>query len=153
MAQFEVDFSESLSQLAQFQLRIANMGRALDNLETKAEGSNSASTKLLRDMNSEYNKLEKILVGAGEVSHLLVAQRLVPVLAELAPPVEAKERFRQPQVGTKGLLVFLQFRVFLPELLLQKTKLSEPFLAVLDQETAVVFTPVATSLLLASRYQ
>lgn len=65
MAQFEVDFSESLSQLAQFQLRIANMGRALDNLETKAEGSNSASTKLLRDMNSEYNKLEKILVGAG----------------------------------------------------------------------------------------
>ena len=89
----------------------------------------------------------------GEVSHLLVAQRLVPVLAELAPPVEAKERFRQPQVGTKGLLVFLQFRVFLPELLLQKTKLSEPFLAVLDQETAVVFTPVATSLLLASRYQ
>ena len=65
MAQFEVDFSESLSQLAQFQLRIANMGRALDNLETKAEGSNSASTKLLRDMNSEYNKLEKILVSAG----------------------------------------------------------------------------------------
>lgn len=65
MAQFEVDFSESLSQLAQFQLRIANMGRALDNLETKAEGSNSASTKLLRDMNAEYNKLEKILVGAG----------------------------------------------------------------------------------------
>lgn len=65
MAQFEVDFSESLSQLAQFQLRIANMGRALDNLETKAEGSNSASAKLLRDMNAEYNKLEKILVGAG----------------------------------------------------------------------------------------
>lgn len=65
MAQFEVDFSESLSQLAQFQLRIANMGRALDNLETKAEGSNSASTKLLRDMNAEYTKLEKILVGAG----------------------------------------------------------------------------------------
>lgn len=65
MAQFDVDFSESLSQLAQFQLRIANMGRALDNLETKAEGTNSASAKLLRDMNAEYNKLEKILVGAG----------------------------------------------------------------------------------------
>lgn len=65
MAQFEVDFSESLSQLAQFQLRMANMGRALDNLEAQAGNSTSASARLLRSMNAEYDKLEKILVGAG----------------------------------------------------------------------------------------
>ena len=65
MAQFEVDFSESLGQLAQFQLRLANMGKALDTLEAKSGKSTSASTKLLSTMNSEYDKLEKILVGAG----------------------------------------------------------------------------------------
>ena len=65
MAQFEVDFSESLSQLAQFQLRLANMGKALDDLERKGGKSTSASTKLLTTMNAEYDKLEKILVGAG----------------------------------------------------------------------------------------
>lgn len=65
MAQFEVDFSESLSQLAQFQLRLANMGKALDTLEAKGGKSTSASTKLLSTMNAEYDKLEKILVGAG----------------------------------------------------------------------------------------
>lgn len=65
MAQFEVDFSESLSQLAQFQLRLANMGKALDDLEKKGGKSTSASTKLLSTMNAEYDKLEKILVGAG----------------------------------------------------------------------------------------
>lgn len=81
----------------------------------------------------------------GEVSHLLVAQRLVPVLPELTPAVQAKERLWQPPVGDKGLLEFLQFRVLLPELLFQRTKLTESLLAVLNQETAVVFTPVATS--------
>lgn len=65
MAQFEVDFSESLSQLAQFQLRMANMGQSLDNLEAKAGKTTSASSKLLRSMNAEYDKLEKILVAAG----------------------------------------------------------------------------------------
>lgn len=65
MAQFEVDFSESLSQLAQFQLRMANMGKALDDLERQSGKSTSASTKLLSTMNAEYDKLEKILVGAG----------------------------------------------------------------------------------------
>lgn len=65
MAQFEVDFSESLSQLAQFQIRLANMGKALDDLESKGGKSTSASTKLLSTMNAEYDKLEKILVGAG----------------------------------------------------------------------------------------
>lgn len=65
MAQFEVDFSESLSQLAQFQLRMANMGQSLDNLESKAGKTTSASSKLLRSMNAEYDKLEKILVAAG----------------------------------------------------------------------------------------
>lgn len=65
MAQFEVDFSESLSQLAQFQIRLANMGKALDDLEKKGGNSTSASTKLLSSMNAEYNKLEKILVDAG----------------------------------------------------------------------------------------
>lgn len=65
MAQFEVDFSESLSQLAQFQLRLANMGKALDTLEAKSGKSTSASTQLLSNMNKEYDKLEKILVDAG----------------------------------------------------------------------------------------
>lgn len=65
MAQFEVDFSESLSQLAQFQLRLANMGKALDTLEAKSGKSTSASTKLLSTMNAEYDKLEKILVASG----------------------------------------------------------------------------------------
>ena len=65
MAQFEVDFSESLSQLAQFQLRLANMGKALDTLEAKSGKSTSASTKLLATMNAEYDKLEKILVASG----------------------------------------------------------------------------------------
>lgn len=65
MAQFEVDFSESLSQLAQFQIRLANMGKALDTLEAKSEKSTSASSKLLRNMNTEYDKLEKILVASG----------------------------------------------------------------------------------------
>ncbi|QYW06475.1 putative tail tape measure protein [Pseudomonas phage UAntarctica] len=65
MAQFEVDFSESLSQLAQFQIRLANMGQALDNMEAKAGKTTSASSQLLRTMNSEYDKLEKILVSAG----------------------------------------------------------------------------------------
>jgi TP901 family phage tail tape measure protein len=65
MAQFEVDFSESLSQLAQFQIRLANMGKALDTLEAKSGKSTSASTKLLHQMNEEYNKLEKILVDSG----------------------------------------------------------------------------------------
>ena len=71
MAQFEVDFSESLSQLAQFQLRIATMGKALDSIEEKAGGTTSASAKLLRDMNAEYTKLEKILIAAGaDAKHL-----------------------------------------------------------------------------------
>jgi TP901 family phage tail tape measure protein len=65
MAQFEVDFSESLSQLAQFQIRLANMGKSLDALEAKSGKSTSASTKLLSSMNAEYDKLEKILVDAG----------------------------------------------------------------------------------------
>jgi TP901 family phage tail tape measure protein len=65
MAQFEVDFSESLGQLAQFQIRLANMGAALDTLEAKAGKSTSASTRLLKSMNAEYDKLEKMLVSAG----------------------------------------------------------------------------------------
>lgn len=65
MAQFEVDFSESLSQLAQFQLRLANMGKELDELERKSGKTTSASTRLLSNMNTEYDKLEKILVASG----------------------------------------------------------------------------------------
>jgi TP901 family phage tail tape measure protein len=65
MAQFEVDFSESLSQLAQFQLRMANMGTALDALESKSGKSTSASRELLRRMNEQYNELERTLVAAG----------------------------------------------------------------------------------------
>lgn len=87
----------------------------------------------------------------GEVSHLLVAQWLVPMLPKLTPAVQAKEGFWQPPVGGKGLLELCQFRVLLPELLLQQTKLAKSFLAVLDQETAVVFTSAAVSLALASR--
>lgn len=67
------------------------------------------------------------------------------MLPELTPAMQAEERAWQPQVGDEGLLEFRQFRVRLPELFLQLAKLTESLLAVLDQETAVVFTPSATS--------
>lgn len=65
MSTFDVDFSESLQQLAEFQLRLANMGKALDSMETKSNKVKSASSRLLRQMSDEYDKLEKHLVDAG----------------------------------------------------------------------------------------
>lgn len=73
------------------------------------------------------------------------------MLTKLTPAVQAKECVWQPSVGYKGLLVLSKLWVLLPELTFQKLKLTEPLLAVLDQETAVVFTPFATSWLLTSR--
>jgi len=65
MAQFEVDFSESLSQLAQFQLRLTGAASALDELEKRGGKATSASKKLLVDMTKQYNDLEEALVKAG----------------------------------------------------------------------------------------
>lgn len=65
MSSFDVDFSDSLRQLSEFQIRLANMGKALDTLEAKSGKSTSASARLLRDMNREYDKLEKTLIASG----------------------------------------------------------------------------------------
>lgn len=65
MAEFTVDFSESLNQLAQFQLRIANLGTQLDKIETQSGKTTSASAKLLKETTAEFDKLEKMLASVG----------------------------------------------------------------------------------------
>jgi len=86
-----------------------------------------------------------------EVSHFLVGQRLIPVLAELPPAVQAEERVGQPSVYGKGFDVFSELGMLLPELLFQRLECSDPLAAVLDQETAELFTTLATSRLAAAR--
>lgn len=65
MAQFEVDFSDSMRQLAELQLRMANMGKELDALEAKSGKSGSAAAALLRRMTQQYDAMEKILAKTG----------------------------------------------------------------------------------------
>ncbi len=65
MSQFEVDFSQSLSQLADFQMRLRGMGAELDAIEGKAKGTRSASAKYLRELDQQYKKLEETLAAAG----------------------------------------------------------------------------------------
>lgn len=79
------------------------------------------------------------------VSHLLIRQRLVSMLPELTSSVQPEECVSQPPVRGKGLFKALELGVFLPELLLERLEGSQPLLAVGDQETAELFTSLATS--------
>ena len=66
------------------------------------------------------------------------------MLAELTPAVQAKERSGQPLMyGVRFDVPFKQ-RVLLTELGLKGAQPSQALVPILNQETAVVFTPLAT---------
>lgn len=79
------------------------------------------------------------------ISHLLIGQRLVSMLPELASPVQPEESVCQIPVGRKGLCKTLELGVLLAKLFLESFEGSQPLLAVLDQETAELFTSWAIS--------
>lgn len=65
---FDVDFSEALRQLAEFQLRMNNMGHALDNMEKKSGKPATAAKRLMKDVADQFDELEKKLKAAGAAS-------------------------------------------------------------------------------------
>lgn len=65
MSEFIVDFSKSLSELAEFQLRLSGLGAKLDELERSGRKPGGAATEMLRSMDSVYNKIEKTLIDLG----------------------------------------------------------------------------------------
>ncbi len=65
---FDVDFSEALRQLAEFQLRMNNMGHALDNMEKKSGKPATAAKRLMKDVADQFDALEKKLKAAGAAS-------------------------------------------------------------------------------------
>lgn len=70
---FDVDFSEALRQLAEFQLRMSNMGHALDNMEKKSNKPATAARRLLKDVSDQFDKLEGKLKQAGAATEELGA--------------------------------------------------------------------------------
>ena len=65
---FDVDFSEALRQLAEFQLRMNNMGHALDNMEKKSGKPATAAKRLMKDVADQFDTLERKLKAAGAAS-------------------------------------------------------------------------------------
>lgn len=63
--EYVVSFSESISQLAEFQLRMRGLGTALDTLEQKGQKGASASAQVINDMQKAYTKLEEALKSVG----------------------------------------------------------------------------------------
>lgn len=68
---FDVDFSEALRQLAEFQLRMNNMGHALDNMEKKSGKPATAAKRLMKDVADQFDTLERKLKAAGAASEEL----------------------------------------------------------------------------------
>lgn len=64
-SKFEVDFSEALRQLAEFNLRMNNLGHALDKMETQSGKPATAAKRLLKDVGDHFDKLERKLKAAG----------------------------------------------------------------------------------------
>jgi TP901 family phage tail tape measure protein len=65
MSEFIVDFSKSLSELAEFQLRLSGLGAKLDELEKSGKKPGSAATEMLRSMDAVYKKIEATLTNLG----------------------------------------------------------------------------------------
>jgi hypothetical protein len=86
-----------------------------------------------------------------EVSHFLIAQWLVSMLTELPPAMQAEEGVRQPLMDREGFGVVDQLGMLLPKLLFQRLERLDPLVPVVDQETAELFTTLATSRFDAAR--
>lgn len=75
MAQFDVDFSESYRQLAEFQLRVMELGVDLDKMEGKAKKGATAASGLFREMAKAQadlgNRLKAVGVHADEIESIL----------------------------------------------------------------------------------
>lgn len=64
-AKFDVDFSEALRQLAEFQAKTKGLGKALDDVQASAGKPAGAAAKLIKEMHKHYSDLEKALIQAG----------------------------------------------------------------------------------------
>ena len=64
-AKFDVDFSEALRQLAEFQAKTKGLGKALDDVQASAGKPVGAAAKLIKEMHKHYSDLEKALIQAG----------------------------------------------------------------------------------------
>lgn len=64
-AKFDVDFSEALRQLAEFQTQTKKVGEALDKLQQESGKPATAAGKLVKEMHSYYTQLEDKLRQLG----------------------------------------------------------------------------------------
>lgn len=62
---FEVDFSEALRQLAEFQAKTKGLGQALDRVQQSANKPAGAAAGLIKEMHKHYTELEKSLTRVG----------------------------------------------------------------------------------------
>lgn len=62
---FEIDFSEALRQLAEFQAKTRGLGESLDKVQQSAKAPAGAAGKLMKDMHRHFSELEKALTRVG----------------------------------------------------------------------------------------
>jgi len=69
-AKFDVDFSEALRQLAEFQAKTKALGTALDQVQASSSKPAGAAAQLMREMHKHYSDLERALERVGVSSEV-----------------------------------------------------------------------------------